>query len=81
MSLDTFFIVARPKNEASNDRILGLETSIAQILLFVNHIFKEEITISIKTINSFLVYNKLNVCETFVEIACATFVVTLSLTK
>jgi len=81
MLLDTFFIAIQLENEASNDRILELRTLIVQILLFVNYIFKEEIAINIKTTSLFLVHNRLDVREAFVEIVYATFVVALSLIK
>ena len=81
MSLDTFFIAVRPENEVSDDRISELETSIAQILLFVDHILKEEIAMSIEAIDSFSVHDRLNVHEALVKIVCATLVVTLSLTE
>jgi len=81
MFLDTFFIAARSENKASDDHISELETLIAQILLFVDHIFKKEIVMSIKVIDSFSVHDRSNVREALVEIVCATLVVTLSLTE
>jgi len=54
---------------------------IAQILLFVDHILKEEIAMSIEAIDSFSVHDRLNVHEALVKIVCATLVVTLSLTE
>jgi len=81
MSLDTFFIAARSENEVSDDCISELETLIAQILLFVDRILKEEIAMSIKAIDSFSVHNKSNVREALVEIVCVTLVVALLLTE
>ncbi len=81
MLLDTFFIAARSENEASDDRISELEISIAQILLFVDHILKEEIAMSIEAIDSFSVHDRSNVREALVEIVCATLAVALSLTE
>ena len=81
MFLDTFFIAAQSENEVSDDRISELETLIAQILLFVDHILKEEIAMSTEVIDSFSVHDRSNVHEALVEIACATLVVTLSLTE
>ncbi len=81
MPLDTFFIAARPENEVSDDRISGLETSIAQVLLFVDHIFKEEIAMSTEAADPFSVHDKPNVREALVEIVCATLAVALSLTE
>ncbi len=81
MSLDTFFIVAQSENEVSDDRISELEISIAQILLFVDHILKEEIAMSTEAIDSFSVHDRLNVREALVEIVCATLAVALSLTE
>ncbi len=88
MSLDTFLIAAQSENEVSDSCISELETLIAQILLFlaqillfVDCILKEEIAMSIEVIDSFSVYNRSNVREALVEIACATLVMMLSLTE
>ena len=81
MPLDTFFIAARPENEVPDDRISELGISIAQILLFVDHIFKEEIAMSTEATDSFSVHDRSNVREALVEIACATLAVALSLTE
>ncbi len=81
MPLDTFFIAVRPENEASDDRISGLEIPIAQILLFVDHILKEEIAVSTEAADPFPVHDRPNVREALVEIACATLAVALSLTE
>ena len=88
MLVNTFFIAARSENEALNDRTSWLEILIAQILLFVvsvllfiNHILKEEIAMNIEVVDSFSVHNRLNVRETLVKIARATFIMMLSLTE
>ncbi len=81
MLLDTFFIAVWSENEVSDDHISELETSIAQILLFVDRILKEEIAMSTEAIDSFSVHDRLNVYEALVEIICATLVVTLLLTE
>jgi len=81
MFLDTFFIAARSENEVSDDHISELEISIAQILLFVDHILKEEIAMSTEAIDSFSVHDRSNVREALVEIVCATLAVALSLTE
>jgi len=81
MLLDTFFIAVQSENEVSDDHISELETLIAQILLFVDHILKEESAMSIEVIDSFSVHDRLNVREALVEIVCATLVMMLSLTE
>ncbi len=81
MLLDTFFIAVRLENKAPDDRIPGLGISIAQVLLFVDHILKEEIAMSTEAADSFPVHDRSNVREALVEIACATLAVALSLTE
>jgi len=49
--------------------------------LFVDHILKEEIAMSIEVIDSFSVHDRSNVREALIEIACATLVVMLLLTE
>ncbi len=81
MLLNISFMTARSENEASDGRISEVETSIAQILLFVDHIFKEGIAVSTEAAGSFSVHERPNVREALVEIACATLAVALSLTN
>ncbi len=81
MPLDTFFIAARPENEAPDDRISELETPVAQVLLFVDRIPKEGIAMSIEAAGSLPVHDRPDVREALVEITCATLVVALSLTE
>ena len=81
MLLNTFFIAVQSENEVSDDHISELETLIAQILLFVDHILKEESAMSTEAIDSFSVHDRLNVREALVENVCATLVMMLLLTE